>query len=152
MEEALKKESMDQKKIRNKARKSVWHLFLIMALCIGLGQIFFDEVPGLFYLGAFVFYGFFLYETYMSRKTNQELWRIWDERWRDRRTLFQLRSSVTNSLDILLPAILGANASWIMGAIFLVIGLVTGFRDGKKKWEAKEYYYEEYIETRSMAA
>lgn len=48
MDEALEKESIDQKKIRNKERKSVWYLFLAMALCIGIGQQVFGEVPGLF--------------------------------------------------------------------------------------------------------
>ena len=152
MEEALENESMDQKYIRNKARKSVWHLFLMMALCIGFGQIFFDEVPGLFYLGAVVFYGFFLYETYMSRKTNDELWNIWEDRWKERRTLFQLRSSITESLQVLLPAILSANTSITISLIFLVIALVTGFRGGMKKWKAKQYYYEEFMNEREKVA
>ncbi|MGR9049772.1 hypothetical protein ACQ4XT_14205 [Halobacillus faecis] len=152
MEEALKQESVDQKKVRNKARSSMWHLFLLMVLCIGFGQIFFKMIPGLFYLGAVIFYGFFLYETYMSRKTNEELWQIWDERWRDRRFLFQFRSSLSKSLEVLFPAILGANASWMMFGLFLAIGLAAGFRQGIKKWKAKMHYYEEYMKDRSMAA
>ncbi|MEC3884808.1 hypothetical protein VKA52_13825 [Halobacillus sp. HZG1] len=152
MEEALKQESVDQKKVRNKARSSMWYLFLLMVLCIGFGQIFFNMIQGLFYLGAVIFYGSFLYETYMSRKTNEELWQIWDERWRDRRFLFQFRSSLSKSIEVLFPAILGANASWLMFGLFLVIGLATGFRQGIQKWKAKEHYYQEYLEDRGMAA
>ncbi|SFK03461.1 hypothetical protein SAMN04487936_106235 [Halobacillus dabanensis] len=152
MEEELEKESTNQQYIRNKARKSVWHLFLLMALCIGFGQIFFGHVPGLFYLGALVFYGFFLYETYMSRKTNEELWSIWEERWEGRQTLFQLRSSLTESFQVFIPVILSADAFAFMSLIFLIIALVTGFRSGTKKWKAKKHYFEEFKKERDKVA
>lgn len=152
MEEALEKESVDQQYIRNQARKSVWYLFLVMAGCIGLGQLFFSEVPGLFYLGAVLLYGVFLYETYMSRKTNEELWRKWEERWRERRTIFQLRASFSESLHVLVPAILSVDTSLFMSGAFVLIAFVTGFRNGSKKWRAKEYYYEEYVQKGSKAA
>ncbi|WP_281975802.1 hypothetical protein [Halobacillus litoralis] len=152
MEEALEKESIDQISIRNKERKSAWYLFLTMALCIGVGQQFLDSVPGLIYLGAVVFYAIFLYETYMSRKTNKELWKLWEERWSEHKRLFQLRSSFGESLQVFLPAILMADYSGVMSIIFGVIALVTGFRSGDKKWRAKQHYYEEFQENNNTIA
>ncbi|WP_226579618.1 hypothetical protein [Halobacillus litoralis] len=146
MEEALEKESINQRIIHNKARRSMWHMFLIMVACIGLGQLFLKEVTGYFYLGALLFYSLFLYQTYMSRKTNQELWKIWEDRWRDHRVLFNVQSSFIESINVIIPAILSADFSWVISGIFTALALFTGFRNGQNKWKAKEYYYKEYIE------
>ncbi|MBN8234795.1 hypothetical protein JF544_06020 [Halobacillus kuroshimensis] len=141
MEKALDEESLDQISIRMKSRKAMWYNFLVMAFLVGVSQLFFESVTGIIYLAAMLFFGLFLYETLMVRKTNEQLWQIWEERWLERPFLYSLRSSFSQSAQVWLPAIITTDFSWVMAAVLSVFSLGVGFYSGFQRWRAKNYYY-----------
>ncbi|WP_232324759.1 hypothetical protein [Halobacillus mangrovi] len=80
----------------------------------------------------------------MSNQSNKKMWYLWEERWSGKKRLYQLRYGISNGMNYLFPVFLGAETFWIMTIVFLVIAIVTGYRNGGKEWEAKEHYLEQF--------
>ncbi|KHE71941.1 hypothetical protein [Halobacillus sp. BBL2006] len=142
----IENESINQKSIRFQGRKSSWYFFLGIVIFIGWLQSYVGSVPPVVYVGCVFFYIMFLYETHMSKKSNEELWYIWEERWSGRKKLYQVRNAFSNGMGYLIPAFLSADIMWSMTIIFLIVAIISGYRNGGKKWEAKEHYLKDFKE------
>ncbi|MBM7554074.1 hypothetical protein [Thalassobacillus pellis] len=140
----MENESIDQRRIRVKDSENNWYLFLAMVVLISIIKSFSNEVPIILYLAALASYGSFVHATRMSKKSNEELWEMWENRWAERKQVFQIREAVENFTGNLLPVFLVSGFTDIFPIILAMIALIAGYRRGKKKWEAKQYYWHEF--------
>lgn len=146
MSDVMEEESLNQRNIRLKLKKNTWWNFLGFVLMIGVIQSLSEkDAPPLLYLATYGVYFVFLYHAKMSKKTNWELWQLWEVRWSERKRLFQCMTALTTAFMGVIPILFNQSLWWIT-FIFIIFGMGKGFWDGGKEWEAKKYYYEEYIE------
>ncbi|MCA0982920.1 hypothetical protein LCL89_02545 [Halobacillus yeomjeoni] len=144
MNDKIEQESFNQKKVRLKSMKNSWYGFLGFVLLIGSMQTYSNPVPVILYLFILIIYIDFIYQSKMSRKPNDELWELWELRWSDHKLLFQIRNALSNTFWGIVPMVYDPLLWWVT-LIIALGGGVKGFLDGGKDWEAKNYYYEEYI-------
>ncbi|MCA0970765.1 hypothetical protein LCM20_09205 [Halobacillus litoralis] len=142
-EEMLEEETIDQKSIYRKGIKNgLYGLMGVSAVAIGFEWIT-GSVPQFMYALLLLSAISTLWDYVKSRESNESLWRKWEVRWSQRKTLYMAKRVVNLTVSILFFQYLsGLGMEFAIGG--LVGSVVAGWGDTIKRWQVKNEYLEEF--------
>ncbi|MGI8314337.1 hypothetical protein [Halobacillus mangrovi] len=135
----MNEEKEDQRSILHKQQKYIGYLTIVFAFILAFNKLTTDQIDLFMFTLTGLTFLLWSYYSFMAKKPNREMWRIWERMWGERRTLY-LAAHMAFPIILLTIAFLFTDLNWfitVIGAIFFVL---TIYKTVYKQWEKKKHY------------